>query len=137
MDCLDEPTKNPMRVIMNGDGSISAMEWTGKNHDVICSFLDVSDIAETGCHQLVLCFRNGTRFVERGEFIYREEAKDLHEPKCTPEEFRRAWADYQNNRGKTRTLAGVYLMAVLAEKEEPGCAAQFMEAWKARHDGTH
>lgn len=47
--------------------------------------------------------------------------------------FRRAWGDYQANRGKTRTLAGIYLMALLAEKEEPESTAEFMKVWEARH----
>lgn len=52
--------------------------------------------------------------------------------KCSPDEFRRAWENYKNNRGKTRTLAGIYLMAELAEKQEPGCASEFMDVWKNR-----
>lgn len=49
--------------------------------------------------------------------------------------FIRAWSDYQNNRGKTRTLAGVYLIALLAEKEQPGVAKEFLEVWENRNNG--
>ena len=50
------------------------------------------------------------------------------------ERFRRAWYDYQNNIGKTRTIAGVYLMAVKAEEEEIGSASEFMKVWNKRRE---
>jgi len=48
------------------------------------------------------------------------------------ENFLVAWENYKANRGKTRTLAGLYWMAVAAEKERPGCSAEFIEVWNNR-----
>jgi hypothetical protein len=46
-----------------------------------------------------------------------------------------AWDKYKRNIGKTRTMAGVHAMAVLAEKENPGIAKEFFDAWENRHNG--